>query len=298
MSIIIHIGYPKTASTWFQDEYFPEIENYDYLVDRWLFYKLIFESDSLLYNPEFTRDQVKKNIGKKNFILSSEQLTTSLAFGWHSGNYSIACAKKLKETYPGATIVIFIRRQQSLISSAYQQYLKNGGTFGLKKYLYSGEVFDFNHLLFDKLISYYDQLFGSDRVKVYLYEDFKEDNHTFLEKFNADLDLKVDLSKVSFIPVNKGLRVGFVPLLRLINYFHKKPIGKKRFVFHVPGVVSIAKKLIKHVNILPLFGNYLNEWSLLGPGDIAYIKKYYQESNRNLMARVGTQNLEKFGYSL
>lgn len=60
MSIIIHIGYPKTASTWFQDEYFPEIENYDYLVDRWLFYKLIFESDSLLYNPEFTRDQVKK----------------------------------------------------------------------------------------------------------------------------------------------------------------------------------------------------------------------------------------------
>jgi hypothetical protein len=132
MSVIIHIGYPKTASTWFQEMYFPKVENFDYLVDRWLFYKLFFESDSFLFDSAFTRNLISKSIAKENFILSSEQLTTSLTFGWHSGNYSIACANKLKKTYPGATIVIFIRSSNRLFVPPISSTSKTEGHSVLK----------------------------------------------------------------------------------------------------------------------------------------------------------------------
>jgi hypothetical protein len=298
MSVIVHVGYPKTATTWLQDEYFPKIDNFDYLVDRWLLYRLIFESDSFLFNPEETRAIIKSNLQKENIILSSELLTTSLTFGWHYGNYSIACANKLKRTYPNAKIVIFIRRQQSLICSSYQQYVKNGGTFGFKKWLYSGKVFRFEHLLFDMLIDYYTSLFGSNNVKVYLYEDFKNNNQSFLERFNKDLGLEVDLKKVNFNPINKGLRVLSMPLMKMVNHFYKKPIGCKRYICHIPGMTLIGKGVVKYLNPMPIFGRYFREDDFLKPKDLEYIKNFYSKHNQNLIKYVRRDDLEKFGYFL
>jgi len=297
MAEVIHIGYPKTATTWLQDEYFPKVKNFHF--ESWKVVNRYFLlSDSFLFDPKKTRFGLNPQSKYSNLLLSSEFLTTAINFGWHNGNYSIASAHKLKAAYPNAIIVIFLRRQQSLICSAYQQYIKNGGTFSFKKWLYSGEVFSFEHLLFDKLIALYDSLFGKDNVKVYLYEEFRENPERFLETLNADLGFIVDMNSVSLKPINKGLRKGVIPIQRFLNLFYRKPIGRKYFILHVPGMTSVARQVMLRINRCSVFGVFLSEKNMLSSSDVDYIRKFYSNSNTNLARRLDYDTMKKFGYYL
>lgn len=295
--IFVHIGYSKTGTKWFQNYFFPNIINASYY-DLYKTNKLFLTSE--IFNKDNIRNELNESlyIGNQIKIFSSEFLTTPITYGWHYGYYSFSISHKLKATFPDATIIIFIRRQQSLIVSAYQQYIKNGGTFSFRRWLYSGEVFSFEHLLYDNLISHYISLFGREQVKVYLYEDFKADNHGFLEKFCSELGLEVDWDKVVFTPTNLGLRRGCMPLLKLVNYFYKKPVGRKRFLCHIPGMTTVGRGVIKYLNPLPVFGRYLREDDFLKQKDLDYIKNFYAEHNHRLAKYFDLNVLRSHGYFL
>lgn len=294
--VIIHIGYPKTATTWLQEKFFPHVTNYHFVSWREA-NRLIYNSDCFAFNTATVREELLQN-AVRNLLVSSEFFSTAINSGFNYGYLSYGISHKLKATFSDATIIIFIRRQQSLIASAYQQYIKNGGTFSFKRWLYSGEVFSFEHLLYDNLISHYISLFGQEQVKVYLYEDFKADNHAFLKKFCSELGLDLDWNKVVFTPTNLGLRRGCMILLKLVNYFYKKPVGRKRFVCHIPGMTKVGRGVIKYLNPLPVFGRYLREDDFLKQNDLEYIKNFYAEHNHRLTKYFPIDVLKKHGYLL
>lgn len=299
MSTFVHIGYSKTGTKWFQNSFFPFIRNLSF-IDLTNTNKLFLTTDIFLLDNEKIKQDIKKlsDPSKPITLLSSECLATPINYGWHYGYYSYSIAQKIKSVIPDASVIIFIRRQQSLIASAYQQYLKNGGTYSFRRWLYSGEVFSFEHLVFDKLIDYYVSLFGVEKVRVYLYEDFRKDNKFFLTRFCEENGFEVDWKTVSFQRVNKGLRIFSMPLLKLVNYFYKKPVGRKRFICHVPGMTLVGKIIIRHLNPLPIFGRYLNEDDFLKFKDLEYIRNFYSIHNRRLTKYFTKEVLEKYGYFL
>ncbi len=296
MPVIFHIGYPKTATTWFQENFFPRIKNHHF-IHRDITNKHFFFSDSFLFNPEV----VKKSIGfseDEKILLSSELMVTAINHGWHYGNYARTCAQKIKQVFPDAQIIVFIRNQQSLAASAYQQYVKNGGTFSMKRYLYSGRGFSFEHLLFDKLVEYYDSLFGQENVHVFVYEEMRKDPAQFLNEFCKKFDFEVDLDKLSLAWVNRGLRKGFVPLIKFFNLFHFKPVGRKNYICHLPGVIRFIQGFLLKLNRYHIFGRYLKVDDLLSPKDLEICKNFYLESNRKLGERIGAEILASNGYYL
>lgn len=295
LKVLIHIGYPKTATTWFQDNFFPFVKNFRFISWRQA-NNLFLTTDCFSFNPGAVRMNLLND--SQNLLISSEFFSTAIISGFNYGYFSYGISHKLKEVFPEATIILFIRRQQSLIPSAYQQYVKNGGTFSFRRWLYSGEVFSFEHLLYDNLISHYISLFGQEQVKVYLYEDFKADNHGFLKKFCNELGLELDWAKVVFTPTNPGLRKGCIPLLKLVNYFYKKPVGRKRFVCHIPGMTTVGRGVIKYLNPMPVFGRYLREDDFLKQKDLEYIKNFYAENNQRLSKYFDIDVLRKHGYPL
>jgi len=297
MPVIVHIGYPKTATTWLQKRYFPNIKNFNYISFLEV-NKLFIDTDFFTFNAQNTRMELLANSKDGNLLLSSEFITTAINAHWHHGYYSAGVAQKIHATFPDATIVVFIRRQQSLICSAYQQYLKNGGTYGFRRWLYSGDVFCSEHLYYDRMVEFYDNLFGEKQVRVYFYEDFKEDSNGFLTSLNNDLGLVVDMNSISLKPENVGLRRMIIPLLFLVNHFYKKPIGLKRYIIHVPGMTSVGKGIYKFINPFPLFGNFLSEDKMLKPKDKLKLHDFYSESNRRLANRVGLERLNHHGYYL
>jgi len=295
-NVLIHIGYPKTATTWLQDVFFPSVLNFSFISKRDA-NRLILNSNCLAYNPKIIQEEFHKN-RNRNLLISSETFSTVINSGFNYGYFSAGIAHKLKETFPDATVIIFIRRQQSIIPSAYQQYVKSGGTFSFRRWLYSGEVFSFERLLYDRLIEYYKSLFSDKQVRVYLYEDLKNDNKQFLQRFSIEHGLDVDWDKVTYSPVNKGLRIYCMPILKVLNHFYKKPVGRKRFVCHIPVMTSVGYGIINYLNPMPIFGHYLTGNEFLRPKDLEYIKNFYANSNRNLTRYFGSEVLERYGYFL
>ncbi|BDX37703.1 hypothetical protein CYCD_10580 [Tenuifilaceae bacterium CYCD] len=289
---IVHIGYPKTASTWLQNEYFPKVKNFHFISWPTVNNSLLF-TDCFLFDSQRVRDNFVTS--GKSLLLSSEHLSTAINFGWHYGVYSFANAYKIKAIYPNAKIVIFVRRQQSLICSAYLQYIKNGGTFGFRKWLYSGKVFSFEHLIFSRLIQLYDSLFGEDNVKVYLFEEFKKNPLLFLSRFNEDLGFDIDLDEVSLEPVNRALRKRVAIIQKFMNLFYREPLGMKHYLIHLPGMGIIARQTMKRLNRFSVFGEFLSDENLLDPKDIDYIKTFYANSNKELSQRIGV-DLKEYKY--
>lgn len=297
MNVVFHIGYSKTATTWFQKYYFPKVVNSSYVLLRDA-NRIFLNTDFFVFDSQKARKDLIAISKNKNLLVSSEHFTTAISFGRHYGYISAGIANKIHATFPEAHIVVFLRRQQSLICSAYQQYIKNGGTFGFKRWFYSGDVFNKEHLIFDKLISYYDGLFGKSNVHVYLFEEFRENQVEFLKKMNEELGFEVDFEKISFAKVNRGIRKGLFFLLKIMNYFYNKPLGTKRCIIHIPGMIHIERAVYKYLNPYRFFGSFLSEKDFLSRKDIENIKQFYSRSNTILSKRIDAEKLRRFGYFL
>jgi len=99
---ILHIGYPKTGTTWFYDNFYSKISN-AYLVPPELFL-------SKLSSPSFQAPVY--NTGKK-MIMVHPEMTGIRNFMWNEGQERNIIASNLKRLFPDATIVLFIRNQTS-----------------------------------------------------------------------------------------------------------------------------------------------------------------------------------------
>lgn len=293
--MLIHIGYPKTATTWLQDIFFPNVKNFRFVNWREA-NRLILNSDCFAFNPKNVKDEL--HIAGCNLLISSEFFSTAINSGFNYGYFSYGISHKLNRAFPDATIIIFIRRQQSLIPSAYQQYVKNGGTYSFKRWFYSGEVFNFEHLIYSRLIEHYINHFGEKQVKVFLFEDFRRNNRKFMENFCQQFGMVVDWDKIDFNPTNRGLRLLILPMLKVLNHFYKKPVGRKRFICHIPGLTAVGRGVIKYLNPMPIFGRYLNEDDFLRKKDLEYIKNFYSQHNRELLKYFDRQKLDEHEYYL
>src|SRR5690554_2825265 len=107
---------PRTASTFLQREFFPHVSNFEfYGVDRTqyseVFQKILYQDDSC-----FNADEVAaalKPISNKDAILSNE-LFVGQSLYLHSTNRS-RTARRLKQFFPDAEIVLMLRNQLSLL---------------------------------------------------------------------------------------------------------------------------------------------------------------------------------------
>jgi len=294
MSIVFHIGYPKSASTWLQENLFPKITNFTF-INQVNTNEIFLSSDVFQFNPKEIRNRFLLH---ENIIFSSESITTPINKGWHYGVFSKTQADKIKATFPQAKIIIIIRNQQSLIASAYQQFIKNGGVESFNCYLNSGKYFSFQHLNFYLLIRYYESLFYKENVFVYMYEDFLHNPTDFVKSLMNQFNFEIDIKQINFSRVNRGLRINFIPCLKFFNLFHRRPKLKIHYLMHLKGMSTIIKKFILPLNNCRLFGRYAKPEDFLKRKDWQYIKDYYGQGNRKLSERINQKDLQNNGYFL
>ena len=182
-SPIVHIGYPKCASTWLQSDVFP-------LFRRRLYQKigspLWGELDKLLYQERYQAGRLSDAVASAPHpvILSREGVVFS---GRHrtslrAGRKEIA--ERLKSELPGARILIVTRNQQSLVLSVYRQYIHRGGTVPFGRWLggsSAGYTVDPAQYDFYAAVCEYMNLFGRENVLVLPYELLLERPDMFLE---------------------------------------------------------------------------------------------------------------------
>ena len=297
-NVIIHTGYFKTGTTWFQKVYFPKTSNIAFSnpanssLDDHLIINRPFD-----FSPEGVRDHINgllPNVDGKTLVLSRERLSGHPFTGGYDAKI---IADRLKQTYPDATIVLFIREQKNAIISTYKEYVKRGGIAPFEKWIYTHErtipSFQLDYFNYHKHIAYYIDLFGKSKVKIYAYEDFKEQPEAFLKGFAEDLNLEVDLSQFNFAKkVNKGFSTKSLKLLRWSNKFSKNRNLNPYPALKIPFLRFLITKLCKLLDAM--FYKGMNS-SFLKPKVMADLDHRFAESNTKLN-RLLDIDIERKGY--
>jgi hypothetical protein len=304
MSILIHIGYPKTATTWFQLRFFPKIENFK-IANRDDIINLIIRPNALSFNPKLTRTYFLNAYGS-SIILSLEGfIGTTHNFGMN-GYLISEHARRIYATFPEAKIILFIREQHEIIASSYYQYIVGGGTYSLKRYLQHKffedlnglSLFSFSFFEYDLIINYYQSLYQKEQIFVFLYEDFKSNNRNFLENFCQTFGLIIDLTNLDYRPDKERLRIGLKYLFLIANLFTSRKMLNKYYLIHLPYWFEIYKRYYKRMNHCRIFGSRPKTHKILGQKHYQFISDYYKTSNQKLINEFGLKNITDYNYSV
>lgn len=209
--VFIHIGMPRSASTFLQREVFSKLPDYQFkdLDDTYYskgFNQLQFADDSF-YDQQAIEELVAGWTAEK-LILSNENFIGQSVYFNHANRSMIA--KRLKEIYPNASIVLILRNQIDLLASMYTINLqgKQVGAIddfvwfpkdaNLRKIWGQGDSY-FNTTAgyecldgydYNSLIALYNSLF--DKVNVLLFEELIANPSQFASRLSTTLGTAVD----------------------------------------------------------------------------------------------------------
>jgi len=296
---IFHIGYHKTATTWFQNRFYPAVSNAA-VVPRDRLRELLILPRALDFDVGLLHAELAAADGRK--IFCDEELSGNIHTGGHHGCLTVDLARRLHAAAPEAQVVVFLRNQIDMIASVYRQYVRVGGTYGIDRYLHHvgirpnrAPLFDLGHFDYHRLVGHYVDLFGRERVKVCLFEDFKRDNRGFLANYARDLELEVDLEAIDYstdLPAYGDWSVRFA---RLLNVFSRDELPFKYYLVHVPRLHSWGHRMLTGWNQLSWFKKSSPAKQYLGPDNVAEIESRFAESNAALQGEFGL-DLKANGY--
>lgn len=248
---IIHIGFPKCASSFLQQEIFPKL-NYQ-IKNSFLYANL-----GTLYLDDIKDKKILNLPYEKNYILSLETfLHIDIPMAWKE--YGKRMSKdifisNIKEFFNDrGKILIIIRRQDTLIESWVKSYTPfNKGEHFFVDYPVISKNFKEGHLknqlgfTYTHTFDYYDILSricaGIDRSRVYIliYEDLKYNP----EKFYKELGECVDEDLSRFISNKKKVNVSHFDLItrRLFIKRYLLPDFVWRAVLKIPSPIKLFFK--------------------------------------------------------
>lgn len=244
---ILHVGYHRTATTWFQERFYPAVQNGTYL-PRHVVRQALIAPRAFAFSPDAAREQLMEHSAGQRLLICEENLSGYLHNGGLGGLLSKEIAGRLRDTLPDAHVVVFIRSQPRIVAAAYAQYVKGGGTHSLRRYIdaqelkkgaerhwYKAPLFSLDHFEYGPLLEHYASLFGRGAITVKLYEQFASQTETFLETFASQLALKVHLQTIDMKPINVSMSPRQLGIMRRLNFLTSRSVIDKHFYVNVSG---------------------------------------------------------------
>ena len=224
--LLLHIGYPKTATTWLQTQVFPvDLEGWFHLVGtRQSILTNFVTVNGFRFDPSSAmatfEDELKASVSSRRVpVISHERLA---GIGPSGGYDAQPIADRLARTFPRARVLIVIREQRKMLLSSWQQYVREGGACSLRRYLDPPRddnipLFRYEQFEYDALIDYYRQLFSPERVCVIPLEQLARKPEAFLRTLTefAGVDASTE---IDFSTVYLGLSGLSLAILRRLNY--------------------------------------------------------------------------------
>ena len=240
----IHVGMAKTATTFLQKEFFPQLEDVFYLGRPYTQENNAFNTLQYAPYPDFEEKKLLEELGKINShnteklpLLISDELFNGYPMFNFINRETIA--KRFSSVFPQAEIIIFLRNQKDLINSLYNQLVKNGWLtsplndkfihspnegFSLDQWMSGSRDWDISnryinhrstlnicHFRFNEMLEMYNNYFP--KVHTLLFEDFLKDKQGCLERLSKIIGSEgpekgntIDNEKM----VNTRLETGFL----------------------------------------------------------------------------------------
>jgi len=296
---LIHIGFGKTGTTWFQKNYYPKLNEVTYLKRPKVFKFLDYIHESN-FDLKIAKSILINGSNERIVICEENILKGDLIKIEHT-------AKILKEIISNGKIIIFIRNQIDMIASRYMQYVKGGGTYSINRFLWGEEIMHpfnepnfirrFHKLQYHKVIEIYIKHFSKKNVFIFLFEDFQACNKTFIDHYSKLFSFTAS-NQFKFRKRNVSYRKGLLSIAIFTNHFSKHSRKRKSYYFHIPLLLTLSRNVFALLNNLSIFGKQLSSHEILGEKNINFISKYFRDSNNILLDSYRLENIIKYKYPL
>jgi hypothetical protein len=279
---VVHIGFPKTGTTFLQREVFPRLR------PEWLYFDSqdseaafapLIHHDDTIFDADGLKHRFEDAWRSRARVLFSYEPLTGLHHQTGFVNRT-PIAKRLR-ALGFNRVIITIRNQFEVLESAYKQYVKSGGVLDFDEYVSFGpgprrgvypEYFDYY-----SIYRLYAETFRPENVLVLQYE------HLAAGTFVAGLCrfLGVAAFKIRSCPrVNASLSYKKTKILRLLNHFISSPHRPSRLVPKRLSAGFVHDRLAR----LPLLER---RQSFLTDESRAEIAAFYRASNEALRRSAG-----------
>ena len=210
--LYLHVGMPKTATSTLQQIYFARHPEIDYFAlarkggpypkhgpfdafVRWVRDAPDLESDRESHRAYLRSEVDRMRLGSRCRLISEERFTG------HFGAGLDAKAALAQDLFPEARILLTIRHPVSYLVSSYLQHLKyqREGQPPLPAFdawvrqtlAQADDPMSYAQTLrFHDLVQAYERRFGADKVRVLVYEEFREKPERFLARLAEWLDVE------------------------------------------------------------------------------------------------------------
>ena len=226
--LLIHLGYPRTASSWLQQRVFNHRESG--LWTPWenarplLIHSFVLE-DGYVWDPEAARNRFAEGRSRAReagvtAVLSDETLVGDAISRNYWGQMVI---DRIAKAFGDASLLVIVREQRSMALSMYRQYVMESGVHALTAFIGHGdEPMSYTpwlrpeHLMYDRIIEYCINRFSRDRVLVLPFEWIKSGPAVFLRRIQDYVGVK---SEYVADPreVNRSWPVGVLVIRRRVN---------------------------------------------------------------------------------
>ncbi len=185
--LCIHVGHIKTATTWLQKTVFADPESgfitpWDQARGRAIaaFVSVNPYTDDPRWARAFFEEGLRAMVGDPRVpILSEEILSGDPTQRRYTGRY---VADRIHAVFPKARILIGVREQKSMALSTYREYVIGGGLLPLEDYVGRGDeplgympILYPDYLEYDRMVGYYQALYGRENVLVMPFERLRSD---------------------------------------------------------------------------------------------------------------------------
>jgi hypothetical protein len=234
MTLLLHPGFHKTATSWLQTTVFAEKRLFRSLMGHGEISDLLvaphdFDFDAAHAGAVIERLREGAQPGIVD-VISSEILSGNIIMGSRD---CVPLAARLAAACPPAKVLLTVRAQLPIMKSIYLQYIKRGGRLDIEEYLaFKPEPgyfwFDPGTLEFDRLVLAYAGHFGVDNVMVLPQELLARDRARYLRLLCEFVGLEEseaerELGRVSARGVSPP--VSGIPILRIANMLRQSPLN-------------------------------------------------------------------------
>lgn len=307
---LIHVGYPKCLSTWLQQHLFQPKYGYTTVMNPVSVQLRLIDPLPLTFDPgqvhAFLGEHVPPSqTGGPIPVITSEALSGNMFCG---GYNSKELANRLREVFPESRILVIVREQKSMIRSLYSSFVSWGMPHSIERLLEPVDArripqYNAVYLQYDRLITYYRNLFGEQNVLILCYEQFKEDPKRFLGAIRDFSDNKaLTEALIDELPVasraNPGRMLANLFYQRWYNYFFVSNGANYAGLFKdSPDATMKRLREIRRRN--KRFPKFMSQWFEKGFRESIKVKTKGQfgESNRRL-SQLMKVDLALYGYEM
>ncbi len=191
MTVLVHIGYAKSATSWLQEHLFSnEATGLGWIrKEAGNPVRRLIDDDPLDFDAAATRaaiDPLLDALRERGLVpvVSVERL---VGHPFSGGYDSKEIADRIAAVFPEGRVLEVIREQRSMILSTYKQSVRAGSAAAVEEFLdpprsKSRRVpwFDYRFFEYDRLLAYYRGLLGPERVLALTFEQFGGDAAGFV----------------------------------------------------------------------------------------------------------------------